>query len=90
MGHGCSVTWQTNGSGSADRLETTFTPSYDLPLADSNPEIDIPALDMRALSSATRDETISGLRELAAGYRAWISRIEAGAAILDGYQVPDR
>lgn len=84
VGHGCSVTWQTYGSDSADRLETTFTPSYDLPLADSNPDIDIPALDMRTLSSAGRHELVGGLRELAAGYRAWISRTEAAARALTG------
>lgn len=84
VGHGCSVTWDTNGTDSADRLETTFTPGYDLPLADSNPDIDLPALDMRTLSSAGRDELVSGLRELAAGYRVWISRTEAAAQSLTG------
>lgn len=84
VGHGCSVTWQTNGSASADRLETTFTPSYDLPLADSNPEIDIPALDMRTLAAANRNDLASGLRELATGYRAWISKIENDSRSLTG------
>ncbi|MCK0173891.1 helicase-related protein [Mycolicibacterium sp. F2034L] len=82
VGHGCSVTWQTGGKRSAARLATTFTPSYDLPLADSNPAIDIPALDMRSLATAARDEVIAGLRELAVGYRQWITSIDEEAGTL--------
>jgi len=84
VGHGCSVTWQRNSSGTADELETTFTPSYDLPLADSNPDIDIPALDMRTLAASRREDVVNGLRQLVAGYRAWISQIEIHAQSLRG------
>lgn len=83
VGHGCSVTWEVM-SGSADRLQTTFTPTYDLPLADSNPAIDVPALDMRMLSVAGRNEAVDGLRELARGYREWISGLETDARQLNG------
>ncbi|MDO3634457.1 helicase-related protein [Mycolicibacterium arseniciresistens] len=84
VGHGCSVAWRTNEKRSAERLATTFTPSYDLPLADSNPAIDIPALDMRMLASAGRDEVIAGLRELAVGYREWIASTDEEAHTLSG------
>jgi hypothetical protein len=84
VGHGCSVTWQTTESGSADRLETTFAPMYDLPLADSNPQITIPALDMRTLASATRDEAVRGLRQLSSGYRDWITKLEKDSLTLSG------
>lgn len=83
VGHGCSVTWEVT-AGSADRLQTTFTPTYDLPLADSNPAIDVPALDMRMLSVAGRNEAVDGLRELARGYREWISGLETDARQLSG------
>ena len=84
VGHGCSVTWQTTEAGSADRLETTFAPMYDLPLADSNPQITIPALDMRTLASATRDEAVRGLRQLSSGYRDWITKLEKDSLTLSG------
>jgi hypothetical protein len=84
VGHGCSVTWQIDGSRSSARIATTFTPHYDLPLADSNPDIDIPALDMRALAAAGRDEAVRGLRQLVQGYREWITTIESSSLALTG------
>lgn len=84
VGHGCSVSWKTTTAGSAERLETTFTPMYDLPLADSNPKIDIPALDMRTLAAATRDDAVGGLRQLSAGYRDWITQLETDSLTLTG------
>ena len=84
VGHGCSVTWQTSQTASADRLETTFTPMYDLPLADSNPEIDISALNMRTLAAASRDDAVHGLRQLVTGYREWIAQLELDAEDLTG------
>jgi hypothetical protein len=84
VGHGCSVTWTVDGSGSADRLQTTFAPIYDLPLADSNPAIDLPALDMRYLASAGHADTIGGLRQLVLGYREWIGRLDTETADLIG------
>jgi hypothetical protein len=84
VGHGCSVTWRVDDAGSADLLETTFTPSYDLPLADSNPDIDIPALDMRSLAEMSHDEAVRSLRELVTGYRDWIAHIESVSLSLQG------
>lgn len=84
VGHGCSVSWKTTAASSAERLETTFAPTYDLPLADSNPKIDIPALDMRALAAATRDDAVGGLRQLSAGYRDWIAQLETDSSSLTG------
>lgn len=84
VGHGCSVIWGTGNNGTTDRLETTFTPGYDLPLADSNPEIDIPALDMRFLATGVREDVVNGLLELTRGYRNWIGHIEATARTMTG------
>ncbi|WP_395307517.1 helicase-related protein [Mycobacterium sp. AMU20-3851] len=85
VGHGCSVTWApTDPDGHSPRLVTTFTPSYDLPLADSNPKIDLPMLDMRKLATSGRNEIVLGLRQLAAGYREWIAETESAAQSLEG------
>jgi hypothetical protein len=84
VGHGCSVTWEIDGSGSATELKTTFAPFHDLRLADSNPDIDIPALDMRMLGSSGRDETIRGLGQLVTGYRGWIAQVENDVGQLTG------
>ncbi|MFC7673272.1 helicase-related protein [Mycolicibacterium sp. GCM10028919] len=84
IGHGCAVNWDVDSSGMATRLETTFAPFHDVRLADSNPAIDVPALDMRALESETRDAVLAGLDALVAGYENWIHATEAAAAALDG------
>lgn len=85
VGHGCSVTWApTAADGHSTHLESTFTPSYDLPLADSNPNINLPMLDMRRLSSASQDEVVRGLHQLAAGYREWIAETESTTQSLKG------
>ncbi|WP_431235130.1 hypothetical protein ACQ856_11795 [Mycolicibacterium psychrotolerans] len=73
VGHGCSVTWDTDHPDSVNRLQTAFTPYYDLLLADSNPDIDLPALDMRTLTLSSRQQTVRELRQLVAGYRQWIT-----------------
>jgi hypothetical protein len=74
IGHGCSVTWAAEPPAErATKLETDFTPTYDLGLSDSNPEIDAKALTLRFATNASRDEVISSLRGLCKGYADWIA-----------------
>lgn len=81
-GHGCAVEWEPveiaiNDVATAPStrwIRTTFTPTYDLRLADSNPEIDVARLGMHRLATASDAEVIEALKELTSGYRAWIQR----------------
>ncbi|GAA2141567.1 helicase-related protein [Actinomadura napierensis] len=81
-GHGCAVEWEpievaVNDMASAPRtrwIRTTFVPTYDLRLADSNLEIDVARLGMHRLATASDAEVIAALKALTAGYRAWIQR----------------
>lgn len=84
IGHGCAVNWNLDNSGMASRLETTFAPFHDVRLSDSNPDIDIPALDMRTLESTGRDAALDGLTALIAGYETWIHEVEDAASALEG------
>ncbi len=86
-GHGCSVTW-TMPEGAPDRaasVRSTFTPTYDLTLADSNPAIQSPWFSMLRLATAERSETVSGLRAFVDQYDTWIDSRDATISDL-----PDR
>ncbi|WP_326829255.1 helicase-related protein [Streptosporangium sp. NBC_01810] len=86
-GHGCAVEWEhapneINDVASiraAQRIRTTFVPTYDLRLADSNPKIDTRSLGMAYLASATDSEIVSALKGLTSGYRGWIGDRRAQA-----------
>ncbi|TDB86943.1 DNA helicase [Actinomadura sp. KC216] len=79
-GHGCAVEWEpvqltVNDMATAPStrwIRTTFVPTYDLRLADSNLEIDVARLRMHRLATASDAEVIAALRALTSGYRAWI------------------
>ncbi|WP_219515145.1 helicase-related protein [Nonomuraea ceibae] len=81
-GHGCAVEWEHSEivindmatNASTGWIRTTFVPTHDLRLADSNPAIDVGRLGMRHLATASDGEVISALRDLTAGYRQWIAR----------------
>jgi hypothetical protein len=65
IGHGCSVAWAAEPHAErASKVETDFTPTYDLGLADSNPDIDAKALTLRFATNASR---ICGLDRAKAG-----------------------
>ena len=86
VGHGCSVEW-TDANASppaASEIRSTFTPSHDLLLADSNSGIQSPCLAMRTLTELPAPELINGLKELATGYRTWIGNLNADSASLNG------
>lgn len=79
IGHGCSVRWELTHTDSARArvIATTFTPEYEVSMAESNPKIESSCLSMRQLIEAPRDEVLPGLRGLCDGYEGWIrSRAE--------------
>lgn len=79
-GHGCAVEWEpvevaVNDIATVPTtrwIRTTFVPTHDLRLADSNLEIDVTRLGMHRLATASDAEVISALKSLTSGYRAWI------------------
>lgn len=89
-GHGCAVEWDHRPNaindvvttGRATRISTTFVPTYDLRLTDSNPDIDTTRLGMLHLAEAPDTEVMSALRALTTGYRKWIDDRRAQAEAL--------
>ncbi|MFC3985607.1 helicase-related protein [Streptosporangium jomthongense] len=81
-GHGCAVEWQpveiavndTAPASSTGWIRTTFVPTHDLRLADSNPTIDVVGLGMHRLATVSDTEVVSVLKTLTSGYRDWIKR----------------
>jgi hypothetical protein len=83
-GHGCSVRWEFDSSrpNRARFIATTYTPDYELPTADSNPEILNKALGMSFLAYAPREEILAALHDLSSGYARWIDSRKADSANL--------
>ncbi|MFC4588727.1 helicase-related protein [Sphaerisporangium corydalis] len=85
VGHGCAADWdwtpppargavlQKVSPAAISALWSSFVPTYDVLLADSNPEFDVPTLDMLHLAEAPNDAVLSALGDLLSGYRAWIT-----------------
>lgn len=79
-GHGCAVEWEPveiaindmTTAPSTGWIRTTFLPTHDLRLADSNPTIDVARLGMHRLATASDTEVISALKALTSDYRDWI------------------
>ena len=73
-GHGCSVDW-TLGEDHATAVEirSTYTPQYELRLADSNPAIRSPWFTLKSLGSAPRADALSGLHAFVGEYEQWIA-----------------
>ncbi|MEU8347795.1 helicase-related protein [Spirillospora sp. NPDC048832] len=93
-GHGCAADWnwsplpsrgfvmeRTRRSAVA-AVWTAFVPSYEVLLADSNPDIDTRSLGMLHLAEASDTEVIGALSALVDGYRAWIADRSDEAALL--------
>ncbi|GAA3794231.1 helicase-related protein [Sphaerisporangium flaviroseum] len=92
-GHGCAVEWESSevvvndmeAKPSAAWIRTTFVPTHDLRLADSNPTINVERLGIHHLATASDTEVVSALQDLTSGYRQWIERrSEQVQNILDG------
>src|SRR5690606_10365044 len=74
IGHGCSVHWEAapNGSEGVSEIRTEFIPTYELALADSNPDIPAEGLSMKELAETGRSAVCSTLNRLCDGYEEWI------------------
>ncbi|UUV29651.1 helicase-related protein [Amycolatopsis roodepoortensis] len=89
VGHGCSVEWEwqppspqalvdvDEATMTVSRVATTFVPSHEVLLTDSNASIDDEALLMSGLATAPEDELLTTLRRLASAYQSWIDERRA-------------
>lgn len=74
IGHGCAVEWSAELNAQSPRsIWTTFTPSYDLRVAESNPAITSPALAMARLGSGDKTEVKDQLETFVDVYDSWIA-----------------
>ena len=77
VGHGCSAGW-TFASGHDDRHDevvavwTTYIPQQELPVADSNDEIEAQSLTMQWLVCTERGLVVADLTSFCDGYATWI------------------
>lgn len=76
VGHGCSVEWEPKAAARAREIRTTFTPEYELLLADSNPDIPNAAMGMQYLSTGNRADVVARLAEFRDGYEEWVAAKE--------------
>ena len=72
IGHGCAARWQIEGT-TDDYVATSYVPTYELRLAVSNPEIELPCLSLRLLAEAPRQQVTRALLDLPLWYRRWIA-----------------
>ena len=93
VGHGCSAHWDwtpppvtvaPDGPNAVAELRTEFLPTHEVLLTDSNREIDVTALGMRALATGATEEVSSSLHRLVDQYERWIGEREREAASLQG------
>jgi hypothetical protein len=85
VGHGCSADWDLDdAAGRATAIRSAFIPSHALRLADSNPEIQSPALSLLRLVQAPKKDILTELRALCDQYHDWIGQQIARAADLGG------
>jgi hypothetical protein len=74
IGHGCAADWAIGEEPTADCVRSTFVPTYDLRLAISNPDIQLPCLSLHFLARGPRDAVISELRRLPELYMEWVAQ----------------
>ncbi|WP_235558028.1 helicase-related protein [Sphaerimonospora mesophila] len=94
IGHGCAADWDWTPPAPRDEellkgrpsavaaVWTSFVPTKEVLLTDSNPEIDVPGLEMAYLAEATTSDVLATLRRLVEGYRAWIAERAEEARLL--------
>ncbi|MER7457507.1 helicase-related protein [Micromonospora sp. NPDC126480] len=90
-GHGCAAEWSEPTIGGAPdarravaEVRSSFTPSFDVPLSESNSEIDVSGLRMIDLAKGEPEQVVQTLRRLTDGYRRWVNDREAEAAGMTG------
>lgn len=91
-GHGCSVDWSWTpphwqgprpvARAAVDSVRTTFVPTREVLLADSNPEA--PELGMLELADASRSDLLDRLDDLVGRYHQWIGARASDATALVG------
>lgn len=94
VGHGCAADWEWNPPAPGDpalltgrpaavpAVWTTFVPTTEVLLTDSNPAIDVSGLEMRRLAEAPDEEVLGTLSGLVRGYRGWIAERSEEARLL--------
>lgn len=75
VGHGCSADWVGEDDPAAFELFTSFAPTYELLISESNPRIS--PISMRLLASEDRHGVLAGLEALVVGYHDWIAERES-------------
>ncbi len=73
VGHGCATDWVKVGDFAEWRISTSVVPSYELRLADSNPDIPVEGLGMLELAKQDKEVVLQTLRKLVEGYEVWLS-----------------
>ncbi|MEV4134047.1 helicase-related protein [Dactylosporangium sp. NPDC049742] len=88
-GHGCAAEWsdpiEADGADRRRRVaevRSSFAPSFDVQLSESNSRIDASGLGMYALATSDRDDVVGRLRMLLSGYGEWVGELEDRAAAL--------
>lgn len=80
-GHGCSVDWDEVDGHAASTVSTRWVPTYELRVAESNPEIRPISMDL--LADGDRTAALAALTNLTDGYAAWIAERRSDAGGLD-------
>ncbi|MDR3081283.1 MAG: DNA helicase [Streptomyces sp.] len=89
VGHGCAAEWDWTPApvgvndpreAAVAEVRSSFVPSVEVLLTDSNPEIDTSALSMVGLAERPDSEVLDALRALTEGYEHWIEAKEFEAA----------
>ncbi|WP_419879599.1 helicase-related protein [Brevibacillus centrosporus] len=85
IGHGCSVSYNTNNEG-CNKLTTEALPAYEI--KQMRPSVRVPKeiLKMRFLAMEKKNEVINGLFQLTESYRGWIGDQRKLAKQLNRYQ----
>lgn len=87
-GHGCAVNWDTNTSGDITELYTAFLPRYEVLQMMPSTVFCHDILQMQYLSTASKDDVVSGLSVLIETYRNWINTTEDKIAGLSSEHQP--
>ncbi|GAA1410593.1 helicase-related protein [Catellatospora coxensis] len=91
IGHGCAADWTgtendkgdgTQGRRAVAEIRSSFTPSFDVLLSESNPEIDDAGLGMNDFAEGTPEQVLRSLVWLVEGYGDWLRGREAEAAAM--------
>lgn len=72
IGHGCAADWERTEPSRAGSAWASFLPAWDVPLMQSNPEINVDELGFDHLANATPPELTAALEGLVGNYSDWI------------------